>query len=87
MDLISEFLEERCSIDQAANVWAEALYGSYCSWCEQNRESPLNQRDFGLRMKEKSFASERSTGGRARYFGLELTSDPSDPSDPSFQSR
>jgi putative DNA primase/helicase len=72
MDVIGDFLEERCSVDAAGSAWARDLYTAYSSWCEESGERPLKQGDFGRRMKERGFPSERSTGGRARYSGLEI---------------
>ena len=72
MDLIGNFLEERCLVAENAEVGSGGLYKAYRGWCEQNGEHPAKQRDFGMRLTERGFATRRATGGKRMRSGVIL---------------
>jgi putative DNA primase/helicase len=53
MDVLGGFLAECCAFEKNAEVSAKMLYSAYCQWAEGNREKPLSQRWFGLRLSER----------------------------------
>ncbi len=64
MDIIAQFLEEACIIDPVAKARASDLYRSYTTWCEENGEHPLSQKNFGMRLTERGFRREVSNSVR-----------------------
>jgi putative DNA primase/helicase len=73
MDILAEFLSERCIIAPGASVPAADLYKAYTAWAEENGEKkPLSQRDFGLNLTERGFEGKRGTGGRTVRHGIGL---------------
>jgi putative DNA primase/helicase len=78
MDVLGGFLAECCVFQNSAEVSAKELYSSYCQWAEGNREKPLSQRWFGLRLSERGTCERihRRTGWF--WIGIRLV-DESDP--------
>lgn len=71
MDIIAQFLEEKCVIDPTLRVKASDLYRAYSAWCEENNEQPLAQRNFGMRLSERGF--ERKVSNSCRWWhGISL---------------
>jgi uncharacterized peroxidase-related enzyme len=71
---LSRFLDETCivSSDQAAP--ARALYIAYLRWCDENREKPWRQRNFGLALTGLGFRRRRRGQGRHWWMGLAVRS-------------
>ena len=84
MDVVGQWLEEKCIEEPDAGAGSSVLYRDYTNWCESNGERPMKQRDLGRRLLERGFTKSRSTGGRYIYSGLRLSSEPSEPSEPLF---
>lgn len=83
MDVLAAWLADCCVVNKLAEAKAADLYASYTAWCESQGERPETQRSFGLRLTERGFTRNRTTGGAHRWFGIGLLiSDPSDRSDP-----
>jgi P4 family phage/plasmid primase-like protien len=80
MDVIGQYLGERCVIAPRAVVLCAALYTNYVKWCEESGERAVNQRRFGAQMTERGFERVRSTGGW-RYVGVSIGADDIDPID------
>lgn len=72
MDILAQFLDERCIVNPLAKVKAGDLYKAYVEWCEGNGERPLSQRNFGMRLAERGFERRKSTGGLFRWSGIGL---------------
>lgn len=77
MDILGDFIEQKCVIQSPAQTWAEDLYKAYTTWCEENGEHPLKQRNFALRLKERDarLDNKPSTAGRSRWQGIGLKVD------------
>lgn len=71
MDVLGQFLEERCTVRQHAQVTAKALYRAFKVWADQSGEHVVNQTRFGLAMAERGFTRKRTNTGYV-YSGLEL---------------
>jgi phage/plasmid-associated DNA primase len=52
MDVIGNFLRERCVQRPGAAIRAGELFQVYQDWCEENNEMATSERIFGLRLKE-----------------------------------
>ena len=69
MDVIAQFIEERCQVGNNLKVTGTELYQAYEGWCSQNGESLVSRRKFILRMKEnRNF--ESILIGSKRWQGL-----------------
>lgn len=64
MDVLGDFLSERCVQSKTAWATAKDLYDAYVNWCETTGEEPLSQRMFGLRLTERGFLRYRRGGKR-----------------------
>lgn len=71
MDLLGEFLEERCHIGDGLTARAGALYNEYKSWCDEVGQKPLSGNNFGQALLEKGFEKLADRKGRC-YIGLGL---------------
>ena len=67
MDTVADFLIERCVAQPAAEVLVKRLYAAYVTWCEENGERPIKQRQLSDRLKERGFA-EPEHGRSGNYW-------------------
>jgi putative DNA primase/helicase len=73
MDVLANFLQECCVIDDKERTQAQELYDAYTNWCGQNGEKyPLNQQRLSGKLKEKGYESKRGTGGRYYWHRIGL---------------
>lgn len=73
MDVLGEFLSERCVLNPPAKVSAQGIYQAYCNWAETNGERKLiSQRAFGQILTERGLERRKSTGGFYWWFGIGL---------------
>ena len=70
MDLLQQWLEERCVYDTESSAPARDLYFSYSFWAEQQNLKPLSQPVFGRKLGERFDKTRRSAGNV--YLGLKL---------------
>jgi putative DNA primase/helicase len=76
MDIIGDFVSERCVSMPEAKTPAKDLYAAYCHWCDENGEKPESQRSFGMRIGERgSYRQKRGTKGRREWHGIGLIGD------------
>jgi putative DNA primase/helicase len=74
MDVIGNFLKERCVAKEESNIKIMELYKAYSDWCDDNNEHAVSERFFTLRLKEMGYEQSRSAD--ARYWsGLALQAD------------
>jgi putative DNA primase/helicase len=66
MDVIGNFIRERCVQKPGAAIRARELFRVYQEWCDENNEQATSERMFGLRMKELGMAQKRTA--EARYW-------------------
>jgi putative DNA primase/helicase len=64
MDVIGNFIKERCVQNPAASIKARELFKNYQDWCDDHNEHACNERFFGLRLKELKIEQRRFTDGR-----------------------
>lgn len=71
MDIIGAFLQERCVCNEKARVSAKSLYAEYQTWCTDNGDRPVSQRQFGSSLTERGLKRKRFANG-VHYLGLGL---------------
>jgi putative DNA primase/helicase len=64
MDVIGNFIKERCVQNGAMNTIIKKLYKAYSDWCEENNEHSVSERFFTLRLKEIGFQQSRNSNER-----------------------
>ncbi|MEO2047199.1 MAG: phage/plasmid primase, P4 family [Pirellulales bacterium] len=62
MDILGEFIEERCKTNSFLKSKGSVLYRCYHDWVESRGEHPIGSRTFGERLLEKGFERKRSNG-------------------------
>lgn len=72
MDVLASFINECCKIAPYAKVQSGQLYEKYQTWCRENGEIAVSQKNFSLRIKEKGFNNIKGTGGRMFWEGIGL---------------
>jgi putative DNA primase/helicase len=71
MDVIGNFLKERCIQEKETAIRIRELYKAYSDWCDENKEHAVSERFFSMRLKEMGF--EQCRTAEARYWsGLAL---------------
>ena len=71
MDIVGQFVEERCGLTRSGQVTAKALYAAYRKWAEESGEHAVNQMRFGLAMVERGFQKTKERSGVV-YHGIDL---------------
>jgi len=66
MDVIGNFLKERCVQEKEMTIRIRELYKAYADWCDENKEHAVSERFFTMRLKEMGF--EQSRTAEARYW-------------------
>jgi putative DNA primase/helicase len=73
MDVLGEFLKDRCRQSPDSRVSSKNLFEAYTAWCEENGQEPVGQRAFVSALKEKGFNRSRlGSGGVRGWIGIEL---------------
>jgi putative DNA primase/helicase len=71
MDVIGNFLKERCAQNPGVSIRIRELFKAYQDWCEGNNKPAVSERFFGLHLKEMGI--EQSRTSEARFWsGLAL---------------
>jgi len=82
-DVVAAFLSDRCVVAPSAKAAVKDVYKAYLTWCEENGERPLTQREMGARLVERGFNRYRGGAtGNYMWRGLGLLTD----GDPWWQS-
>lgn len=74
MDVLGTFIDDRCRCGRQYGVKATDLYSAYKNWCDQGGERCVSQTDFGRRLNERGFESNKK-GGVVYRIGLDLASE------------
>jgi putative DNA primase/helicase len=64
MDVIGNFLKERCVQDKERTIRIRELYKAYADWCDENNEHAVSERFFSMRLKEMGFEQGRTAEAR-----------------------
>jgi len=60
MDVIGNFIKERCVKDGEITIRIRELYKAYADWCEENKEHAVSERFFTMRLKDMGFVQGRT---------------------------
>jgi len=71
MDVIGNFLKERCLQKIELSIRIRELYKAYSDWCDENNEHAVSERFLSLRLKEIGFQQGRTAEARF-WLGLGL---------------
>lgn len=73
MDVLADFLAERCIVGPGEKCKAGELYQAYKDWAEHTGESrPLSLKAFGLLLEERGFTAKKGTAGVIYRHGVGL---------------
>ena len=72
MDIMSDFINDCCVVDESVAGEFSSLYDRYCIWCENSGEKPANPRTFGKRLAERGYKPDKGTGGVRVRMGIDL---------------
>jgi putative DNA primase/helicase len=64
MDVIGNFIRERCVQQAGVSIKARELFKVYQEWCDDHNEHAVSERFLGLRLKELGLEQKRSNDGR-----------------------
>jgi len=64
MDVIGNFINERCVQQAGVMIRARELFKVYQDWCDENNELATSERMFGMRMKELGMVQKRTSEAR-----------------------
>jgi len=64
MDVIGNFIKERCTANAGVSIRIRELYKAYADWCDENNEHTVSERFFSLRLKEMGFEQARTAEAR-----------------------
>ncbi|MEZ5447071.1 MAG: phage/plasmid primase, P4 family [Gammaproteobacteria bacterium] len=70
MDVLGNFIEERCLVGDQHSVRAQELYMAYKGWCAANSLRPLTGTRFGRKMAERHKRTATKTG--RVYHGISI---------------
>jgi putative DNA primase/helicase len=76
MDALANFIAECCIVRDGLRTRKQALYAAYRRWCDDNNGTPLNDRNFGVRLGEKGFAKGPDGAGYTCYRRIGLAVEP-----------
>lgn len=61
MDVLSDFLADRCIIQSNAIVSNSKIWGAYMDWCKDNGEKyPVSRRDFKMNLERRKIFQKKS---------------------------
>jgi putative DNA primase/helicase len=70
-DHVARWIDDCCRLGEREAAKTQALYKSYCAWCEANNEKPLSSKEFSPELDRKGYAVEHTMYGNVRRgFGL-----------------
>tara|TARA_B100000315_G_scaffold247568_1_gene276428 strand:- start:76 stop:672 length:597 start_codon:yes stop_codon:yes gene_type:complete len=71
MDVLGDWIDDRCVIDPAAVIPVGDLFRDYREWCEAEGGKAYSNQWFGRTLESKGFSSEKLKGLRCRR-GIKL---------------
>ena len=77
MDVLAEFLEDRCLVAPGLTATAADIYSEYTRWAEDaglKDKEQMKQRTFGICLSERGFKRDKGSGGKRFWRGVGLRS-------------
>jgi putative DNA primase/helicase len=75
MDILSEFIEEKCILH--ASVGNTALYQAFSAWAAANGERPRSHRWLTRALTDRGYKQDPNRSAGRRWLGLSLREQPS----------
>lgn len=74
MDVISAFVEDRCTEGKDCYAQANVLYAAYAQWCDDNNEYKMSNTKFGIELAKRfpKTSSRRGNTNAKFYIGISL---------------
>lgn len=69
MDLLQQWMGERCSVSATADYSARAAYVDFANWCRGGGHQPVSEVRFAQKMTERGIEKRKSNAG-SRYLGI-----------------
>ena len=69
---VQSFVAVRCELGPNCRSLAGDLYNGYVAWCQENGQSPLPQRSFGMRLTDLGLERRRRGRGKHWWEGVRL---------------
>jgi putative DNA primase/helicase len=79
-DIVGQFIAECCHVGPASYASVTRMFATYGKWCEESRERPLTQREFGTALRERGYETDHTRTG-SRWLGIGLSDGPCDARD------
>jgi putative DNA primase/helicase len=64
MDIIGNFIKERCLQKEGVSIKSRELFKCYIEWCNENNERACSETILGVRLKELGIVQKRQNDGR-----------------------
>jgi putative DNA primase/helicase len=71
MDVVQQFIDERCDLGDGFAVPTKDIYSAYGYWAKDYGERVLSHRSFGLELARRGFVKQKSNS-QIRWRGLKL---------------
>lgn len=65
MDVISAFVEDKCTVGKGLSVKSSQLFAAYLNWAEQNNEYRMSSTKFGMELAKRF---EKVKGRGCNYY-------------------
>ena len=72
MDVLTDFLDERCIFRENCTVSAKELYSEYVKWAKENEENAITKKMFGVNLNERSIDTYKGTNNITMRVGIGL---------------
>jgi putative DNA primase/helicase len=74
LDTVSQFIDERCTLDAAGMVSREALWAAYTEWCRGNGATPVSPHQLYARTRALPGVGPKKSGPFRGFTGIVVTS-------------
>ena len=74
MDVLSDFISERCAVSNMFEEKFKELYQAYLNWCTTSGDSPISRRAFSSTLQERGFVRAKRHG-HVVFRGIGLITD------------
>ncbi|MFC1875046.1 phage/plasmid primase, P4 family [Chloroflexota bacterium] len=69
-DVLANWIEERCVLGEQESDEYAGLYKDYVTWCEANKEEPINKNRFSSSLDERGCPARRGAKGKRLRIGI-----------------
>jgi putative DNA primase/helicase len=70
MNIIGDFIDDMCVLNEIATGTAKELYESYEKWCDAEGEKTISKKLFGMKLSERGFDNYRASRGVRTWIGI-----------------